>query len=93
MVPQHALGGAGVDEAAVLIMAIRRSNMPKFLLDDAVLFNAIVSDLFPGMDVPEQVGFSHLNGLTRHYQPGALCVHSTLAALSSGTERKCYASA
>lgn len=45
----------GVDEAAVLILAIRRSNMPKFLLDDAVLFNAIISDLFPGMDVPEQV--------------------------------------
>ena len=46
---------AGVDEAVVLIMAMRSSNMPKFLVDDAVLFSAIVSDLFPGLDVPEQV--------------------------------------
>lgn len=49
------MNDTGVDEAAVLILAIRRSNMPKFLLDDAVLFEAIVSDLFPGMDAPEQV--------------------------------------
>ena len=39
----------------MLIMAMRSSNMPKFLVDDAVLFAAIVSDLFPGLDVPEQV--------------------------------------
>ena len=48
---------AGVDEALVLIMAMSSSNMPKFLLDDAVLFAAIVSDLFPGLDVPEKVSF------------------------------------
>ncbi|KAL3130872.1 hypothetical protein ABBQ38_000201 [Trebouxia sp. C0009 RCD-2024] len=45
---------AGVDEAVVLIMAIRNSNMPKFLLEDAALFTAIVSDLFPAIDMPEQ---------------------------------------
>ena len=46
---------AGVEEAVVLIMAMRSSNMPKLLVDDAVLFTAILSDLFPGVDVPEHV--------------------------------------
>lgn len=44
-----------MDEAVVLIMAMRNSNMPKFLIEDAALFTAIVSDLFPATDVPEHV--------------------------------------
>lgn len=44
-----------MEEAVVLIMAMRNSNMPKFLLEDAALFTAIVSDLFPAIDVPEHV--------------------------------------
>lgn len=50
----------GTDEAVVLIMAMRNSNMPKFLVDDAVLFSAIVSDLFPGVEVPEHVSCAFL---------------------------------
>ena len=46
---------ADVEEAVVLIMAMRSSNMPKFLVDDAALFTAIVADLFPGIQVPEHV--------------------------------------
>lgn len=38
-------------EDAVLIRAMRDANLPKFLSQDAVLFDAIVSDLFPGMVV------------------------------------------
>ena len=43
-------------EDLVLIRAMRDSNVPKFLVEDARLFNAIVSDLFPGVEVPVQVG-------------------------------------
>ena len=38
----------------VLIRAMRDSNLPKFLVEDAELFEAIVQDLFPGVTVPEQ---------------------------------------
>ncbi|GFH18559.1 uncharacterized protein HaLaN_15385, partial [Haematococcus lacustris] len=43
-----------LDEDIVLIRAMRDSNIPKFLLEDARLFNAIVSDLFPGVVIPTQ---------------------------------------
>ncbi len=39
-------------EDAVLIRAMRDSNVPKFLVDDLPLFHAIVGDLFPGVHVP-----------------------------------------
>ena len=56
----------GTDEAVVLIMAMRNSNMPKFLVDDAVLFSAIVSDLFPGVEVPEHVSCAFLLAFCLH---------------------------
>ncbi|PVD36438.1 hypothetical protein C0Q70_03422 [Pomacea canaliculata] len=40
-------------EDVVLIRALRDSNLPKFLKQDAVLFQAILQDLFPGVDIPE----------------------------------------
>ena len=41
-----------VHEDIVLIRALRDSNLPKFLADDALLFQAILSDLFPGVEIP-----------------------------------------
>ncbi|CAH1104335.1 unnamed protein product, partial [Psylliodes chrysocephalus] len=40
------------NEDVVLICALRDSNLPKFLSDDAVLFKGILGDLFPGVELP-----------------------------------------
>ncbi|XP_057658316.1 dynein axonemal heavy chain 6 isoform X1 [Diorhabda carinulata] len=40
------------EENVVLICALRDSNLPKFLSDDAILFTGILGDLFPGVDLP-----------------------------------------
>ncbi|ERL87542.1 hypothetical protein D910_04933 [Dendroctonus ponderosae] len=40
------------NEDVVLICALRDSNLPKFLSDDAVLFQGILGDLFPGTELP-----------------------------------------
>ncbi|XP_060941446.1 dynein axonemal heavy chain 6 [Limanda limanda] len=42
-----------LSEDVVLIRALRDANLPKFLTDDTVLFGGIVSDLFPGVNIPE----------------------------------------
>ena len=41
------------NEDVVLIRAMRDSNVPKFLKDDLPLFSALISDLFPGVVIPE----------------------------------------
>ncbi|XP_026666919.1 dynein heavy chain 6, axonemal [Ceratina calcarata] len=41
-------------EDVVLIRALRESNIPKFLRDDTELFEGIVGDLFPGIQIPEE---------------------------------------
>ncbi|KAI9538400.1 Dynein heavy chain 6, axonemal [Dissostichus eleginoides] len=42
-----------LSEDVVLIRALRDSNLPKFLTDDAMLFGGILSDLFPGVSIPD----------------------------------------
>lgn len=41
-------------EEVVLMRALRDSNIPKFLADDAELFQGILGDLFPGVDIPDE---------------------------------------
>lgn len=43
----------GLHEDAVLIRAMKESNVPKFLKDDLPLFHAIVQDLFPTVEIQE----------------------------------------
>lgn len=45
-------------EDVVLIRAMRDSNVPKFVADDLPLFSALINDLFPGVEVPEEVSTS-----------------------------------
>jgi dynein heavy chain len=40
-------------EDGVLIRAMRDANIPKFLNDDVPLFNAIIQDLFPSIEIKE----------------------------------------
>lgn len=40
------------DETKLLIRALRDSNVPKFLRNDLKLFNALVTDLFPELELP-----------------------------------------
>ncbi|KAK5899926.1 hypothetical protein CesoFtcFv8_009352 [Champsocephalus esox] len=42
-----------LSEDVVLIRALRDSNLPKFLTDDSMLFGGILSDLFPGVSIPD----------------------------------------
>jgi dynein heavy chain len=39
-------------EDVILIRAMKESNIPKFLHDDIILFDAIVQDLFPSVKIP-----------------------------------------
>lgn len=41
-----------LSEDIVLIRAMRDSNVPKFLEQDLPLFRSIITDLFPGVNVP-----------------------------------------
>ena len=63
-----------MNEDQLLLRALRDSNLPKFLTEDIVLFNGIVSDLFPGL-APPDVDYDQLNGAlvescrAHHIQP------------------------
>lgn len=46
-------------EDITLIAALRDSNLPKFLADDAMLFRGILNDLFPGIEL-KKADYKHL---------------------------------
>lgn len=52
------------DEDELLLRALRDSNVPKFLKDDILLFEGIISDLFPGTQLPHTEYGEVVNCLT-----------------------------
>ncbi|XP_066430423.1 dynein axonemal heavy chain 6 isoform X2 [Eleutherodactylus coqui] len=72
-----------LNEDVVLIRALRDSNLPKFLTDDAELFGGIISDLFPGVAIPEH-DYGTLQStiikvmLARGLQPVSSMVHKVI---------------
>lgn len=40
------------EESFLLIEALRDANLPRFLAEDVPLFEAIMADLFPGVEAP-----------------------------------------
>ncbi|XP_053147968.1 dynein axonemal heavy chain 6 isoform X2 [Hemicordylus capensis] len=72
-----------LNEDVVLIRALRDSNLPKFLTDDALLFSGIISDLFPGVIIPEH-NYGVLEStiidimVSKGLQPEATMVHKVI---------------
>ncbi|KAK3782184.1 hypothetical protein RRG08_032935 [Elysia crispata] len=54
-----------LDEQLICLRAIQDVNVPKFLVDDLKLFNGIVSDLFPDVQI-EEVNYGSLDTSLRH---------------------------
>ena len=42
-----------IHEESILLRALRDMNLPKFTREDVVLFEFLLKDLFPGLDLPE----------------------------------------
>lgn len=41
------------EETSILMTAIRNINLPKLVNEDIALFNNLLSDLFPNIDIPD----------------------------------------
>lgn len=41
------------EETLIIMKALKEVNLPKFLTDDVLLFEGIMTDLFPEMKVPK----------------------------------------
>jgi dynein heavy chain, axonemal len=70
-------------EDAVLIKAMRDSNVPKFLSADLPLFYAIIGDLFPGIEAPYDTNNQLKDAVVeqvheRGYQSGEKFVHKVI---------------
>lgn len=63
-----------LSEDKILIRAMRDSNIPKFLQDDIPLFDAIVMDLFPGIELPKVTYEELLEALKKNCAQHSLAI-------------------
>ena len=68
---KRAFPGSGED--VLMLRAINDVNLPKFLDQDVPLFNGILSDLFPGVQLPS-VDYDNLKAAIE-VEPGTQCKH------------------
>ena len=54
-----------IPEDVILIRAMQDSNIPKFLSHDIPLFNGIIEDLFPGINIPARDQLKIIAKLTK----------------------------
>jgi dynein heavy chain len=64
-----------MNEAIVLMRALRDMNMPKFVFEDVPLFKGLIQDLFPGLKA-DRVGYEELNGHISDYMEANNMRHS-----------------
>lgn len=74
MAGQLKRGNPDSSEDKILIRAMRDSNIPKFLKDDIPLFDAIVMDLFPGIELPLVKYAELLDALNKHCETYYLAI-------------------
>lgn len=60
------------NEEILILKSIRDVNLPKFLADDIPLFEGIIGDLFPNVDVPSVAYMSLQKLLKRVMREGNL---------------------
>lgn len=66
-----------LSEDIVLIRAMRDSNVPKFLSHDLPLFNAIISDLFPDVEIPNTENAELINQIKEEIEKQNLPIVDT----------------
>lgn len=53
------------EETSILMTAIRNINLPKLVNEDIALFNNLLSDLFPNVDVPDDEDAEFIKAVER----------------------------
>eukprot|EP00792_Barthelona_sp_PAP020_P009037 TRINITY_DN3265_c0_g2_i1.p1 TRINITY_DN3265_c0_g2~~TRINITY_DN3265_c0_g2_i1.p1 ORF type:complete len:4670 (+),score=1289.10 TRINITY_DN3265_c0_g2_i1:29-14038(+) len=65
-------------EEIIVLRALRDSNLPKLIAEDAKLFDGLIQDLMPGLDIPEPNRDAFLNAMRDELKANGLQVDETI---------------